>query len=195
MLLEHGEIAPHPGVADGVVERRQRLEHEPLQPLPHQQVRERVLQRRRIVAGEQREDLAVRPPGPPGSRRVAIRPSASAFSSSSVWRMILPGRRPTSISRLIARSLANFRDRISPLAVVVARRLRKAVTALPHPQDVLRQSGLALDRADVEGEASGFSGRVHRCEEEIRCSGWRIDTGAAPLSLVQDNCAHHQGMS
>jgi hypothetical protein len=44
MFLEHGEVAAHPRFANRVIERRRRLEHEPLQALAHQQIGERVLQ-------------------------------------------------------------------------------------------------------------------------------------------------------
>ena len=46
MLLEHLQLAAHPRLADRAVERRDRVEHERLQSLAHQQVGERVLQRR-----------------------------------------------------------------------------------------------------------------------------------------------------
>ncbi len=49
VLLEHVELAAHPGLADQAVERRERLDDEALQALAHQPLRERELERARIV--------------------------------------------------------------------------------------------------------------------------------------------------
>lgn len=59
MLFEYLQLAAHPRVADGAIQRRDRVEHEPLQPLSHQQVSEHVLQRPRIVRLQYREHVAL----------------------------------------------------------------------------------------------------------------------------------------
>src|SRR5437879_6111783 len=58
VLLEHFELAAHPRVADRAIERGQRVEHEALQSLLHQQIRKRLLQRDRIVGLQHRDDAA-----------------------------------------------------------------------------------------------------------------------------------------
>ncbi len=91
--------------------------------------------------------------GAAASRRVSTRASASALSSSSEQSMRRPGRIPTSIKRLMARSLATSPTGILALAVIVAARLGEGIAPFPHPQDVLRQAGLPLDCRDVESHA------------------------------------------
>ncbi len=108
-----------------------------------------MLQRRGVVAAQQQQEVALEHRRG-ASRRGPPRVSASALSSASDWRMSLPGRMPASISRLMARSLATCSRGYWRSRVVVAMRLGKAVTALPHAQDVLRQPGFALDGADVQ---------------------------------------------
>jgi hypothetical protein len=70
--------------------------------------------------------------------------------------------------------LGDLRRRVLPLAVVVALRLGKAVAPLPHPQDVLGEAGLALDRADVQRHRGIFQGSVH-------CPGHMVDKRSLSL--------------
>ena len=100
--------------------------------------------------------------------------------------MILPGRTPTSISRLIERSFADLGERVLALAVLVAGGLRKSVAPLPHPQHVLRQPGLALDGADVLSEFGNIV-VTHRANRRIdRGQSRRVSYPLETLSRTND---------
>ena len=59
VLFEYLQFATHPRFTYRAVERRNGLEHEALQALPHQQMRECVLKRRSVMTSDQREHVAL----------------------------------------------------------------------------------------------------------------------------------------
>ena len=137
VLLEHREIAAHPRVADRVVERSQRFEHEALQSLPHQQVRERFCSAGASwPASSARISLSDR--RRVGSRRGATLPSASALSSSSVCADDLAGPQPDIHQPLDRAELGDFRRGIPALAVVVA----QAALGKPYRRSHIRRTSL-----------------------------------------------------
>ena len=53
------QFAPHPRITDGAVQRRHGLDDKSLQPLPHDQIGQRMLQRRGVVPADQRKHVAL----------------------------------------------------------------------------------------------------------------------------------------
>ena len=169
VLLEHLQLAAHPRIAHGTIERGHRVEHEALQALPHHQVGERVLKRRDVVRVEHRQDVALE------RRRQALARVAGARVGQRV--QLLAGQRDdlarahADVHQPLDRpQLPDFEHRVLTFAVLVAPRLGKTVTALPHAQYVLGQTCFPLHGADVQKESVMLERLVH-------CLGRRIDDG------------------
>ena len=155
VLLEHLQLAAHPGLAHGPVERGDRLQHELLQPLPHQHVGEHVLEAGCIVRLQEREHV----PFERGRELVAARHGTRVGKRVQLVQRVrhqLAGTHAHVHQALDRAQLRDVRGRVLTLAVVVPPRLGKPVAALPHPQHILGQTGLALHGADVEHESRSF---------------------------------------
>ena len=152
VLLEHAQLAAHPGLAHAAGQRRNDVHDKRPQTMARLDHREALLQRRGVVAAyrvEQRCELglarglwACRVPG--GSAQRAQFVEAARHDA--------PGAVPGVHQPLDDLQLRDLRRRVDALAEGVATRLREAVAALPHPQGVLAQAGVAFHLRDGQGD-------------------------------------------
>src|SRR6266536_812868 len=149
MLLEYLELAAHPGLAHGAIERGDRLDDEALDPLALQQIRQRRMESGRVVCFEKSKDVALH-------RRCERLPARmhALFRERIQVRERLRNEfarpQPGIHQSLDGAKLGELVGGVLTLGVLIASRVRETVAPLPDAQHILRQPRLALYRADVE---------------------------------------------
>ena len=126
VLLEYGDLAAHPGFADGQVQRRHRVDHELLQALLHQRLGQMAAQFGQLVRLDQTQKYIQFARG----SRAASAHAAQRGQVGQASAMILPGRCPRSISRLIS-GASGLAQRVDALSVGVAPRAAGSRSAAP----------------------------------------------------------------
>ena len=159
VLVEHGDLAAHPGLADHHRERRDCIDHEPLQSQSRQLMAERLLQFRALVLLDMvYTTYQLLAPFGSGSRLVAL--TRELQKLPVVARDDL-GWTHAAIDQPFDEAQAiHLRLRVEAIAVTVTHRLGKAVTPLPDPQRVLWNTGFPLYCADRQG-GGAFRCRSH----------------------------------
>ena len=125
VLLEDLQLAAHPGVADRSVQRRDVSRTKRCRPCRISSLASACCSAGASCGVEHRQDAALERRRGLVAARAARARRPCALSSGERSGMILPGRRPTSIRRFIARSLPTSAERVGAFAVVVARGLGK----------------------------------------------------------------------
>ena len=182
VLLENLHLAAHPGIAHGGIQRRHHVHYKTRQAEAQQQVRQFMTQRRGVVAADE---------GQMGAQIGAIQKHFCGAPMRLVdgvlgkllqglgrQRHDAPGPVPGVEQALDDAQLLHLLGRINALAEVVASRGRKAVAALPHPQRVLRQAGVAFNRGDRQGDAGEPWAVVHGgAERKLQSGMWFLCPG------------------
>jgi hypothetical protein len=160
MLLGNVDLTAHPGLAHRLGQRRHGLGREALQPLLEQELLQQAHKLSTAVQADALEQQGLLP--------VEIRGAAlgAAGLGHGGQRIRAFGddlrRAPATVEQAADQTqLVHLLGRVKPLAVRIAQRLRKAIAALPHPQRVLGQAGVALYGGDAQGGFGQFFSFSH----------------------------------